>query len=56
MLLSLAHCIMQRGSFIGSDLSFYFYYFFEENAGLLPQSIQLACWGSLCYIGGFCFY
>lgn len=43
MHLSIAHCIMQRGSFIGSDLSFYFYYFFKENVGLLPQSRQLAC-------------
>lgn len=43
MHLSIALCIMQRASFIASGLSFYFYYFFEENVGLLPQSRQTAC-------------
>lgn len=56
MHLSSEHSIMQRDSFIGSDLSFYFYYFFEENVRLLPQSRQLACWGFLSCIVGFSFY
>lgn len=41
MHLSIAHCIMQRGSFLGFDLSFYFYFFFEE---MQDYYLNLASW------------